>query len=453
VKSLWYRRGVVLTAVSIAALATSGAVSPSAGSAVSAQAATGFGFTGGLQTYTVPTDGSVCSLTIDAAGANGGSSTNVAIGATGIGGTGGHVTATFAVSPGDTATVAVGGVGADSSGGTAGGAGAFGGGAPGGSSSGLGHGAAGGGGATTVQINGVTELVAGAGGGGGVSIIGAQGGAGGNSGSDGSAGIGGAGTGLPPHGAGGLGGTTATGGTGGTSGGGTAGAGGDGLSGTGGSGGNAAVDSGAGGGGGGGFFGGGGGGGADATGAGGGGGGGAGFAAPNATGVGAGTLVQDGAGNGQALITPAAGDCAILTVQKAVQGAVPAGTTFTVHVSCSHEEVTGVTAQAIVPTINRDLIFDAAGQPTAGTIPTLAALPNDSCSVTETGSGNAVTVAYGCSDTHTTGSALCQTSGRDVIYGDGLGQRATVTVTNTFANAVIAPVTSPLVTITPKFTG
>ena len=100
-KSFWYRRGLVLTAVSIAALVTSGAVSPSAGSAVSTQAVTPFAYTGGTQSYTVPTDGSVCSLTIDAAGENGGSATNVAPGATGVGGTGGHVTATFTVSPGD----------------------------------------------------------------------------------------------------------------------------------------------------------------------------------------------------------------------------------------------------------------------------------------------------------------------------------------------------------------
>jgi hypothetical protein len=451
VKSFWCRRGIVLTAVSIAALVSSGAVSPSAGSAVSAEAVTPFGFTGGAQTYTVPTDGSVCSITVDAAGANGGDALPVS-GTTGVGGTGGQVTATFAVSPGDTATLIVGGkggAGADDVVVNPGGPGGFGGGAPGGSSTGVGHGAAGGGGATTVQINGVTALVAGGGGGGGVSIGGAQGGAGGSSGSDGSFGIGGAGTGLPPHGEGGLGGTTTAGGTGGPSGGGGALAGGNGVSGAGGSGGNGDVDSGAGGGGGGGFFGGGGGGGATASGAGGGGGGGAGFAAPNATGVGVGTLVQDVAGNGQAVITPAAGDCAILTVQKVVHGAVPAGTTFRVHVQCSHNEVDGVSAQALVTTVDRDLLFDAAGQPTAGTVPTVAAQPTDTCNVSETGTGNALSVAYGCTDNHTSGSALCQTSGRDVTYLDGLGQRATVTVTNTFAD----PAASPLVTITPRFTG
>ena len=59
-KSLWCRRGVVLSAVSITALVTAGAVSPSASSAESAQAVTPFAYTGGTQTYTVPTDGSVC---------------------------------------------------------------------------------------------------------------------------------------------------------------------------------------------------------------------------------------------------------------------------------------------------------------------------------------------------------------------------------------------------------
>jgi hypothetical protein len=438
---MWCRRGVVLTAVSITAMVTAGAVSPSAGSAVSAQAPSLFAFTGGTQTYAVPTDGSVCSLTIDAAGANGGDSLLVP-GTTGVGGVGGSATATFAVSPGDTATVIVGGkggAGSDDLVPNPGGPGGFGGGAPGGSSTGLGHGGAGGGGATTVQINGVTVLVGGGGGGGGVSTANAQGGAGGSGGGDGSLGFG-SGDGLPPQGEGGNGGTTVAGGAGGPSGGGGAVAGGNGVAGAGGAGGNGDLDSAGGGGGGGGFFGGGGGGGGTQASGSGGGGGGSGFAAPNATGVGVGTLVQDGAGNGQALITPEAGNCAILTVQKVVNGAVPAGTTFRVHVDCSRDEVT---------TVDRDLLFDAAGRATGGTIPTVAAQPTDTCRVTETGTGNALSVAYGCTDNHTTGSALCQTNGRDVIYGDALGQRATVTVTNTFAN----PVASPLVTITPRFTG
>src|SRR6476661_4399044 len=100
VKSLWSRRGVVLTAVSIATLASFGAVGPSAGSAVSAEAATLFAYTGGQQSYVVPGDGTVCSLQVDVAGANGGNSALVP-GATGSGGVGGQATATFAVNPGD----------------------------------------------------------------------------------------------------------------------------------------------------------------------------------------------------------------------------------------------------------------------------------------------------------------------------------------------------------------
>src|SRR4029079_12489081 len=102
------------------------------------------------------------------------------------------------------------------------------------------------------------------------------------------------------------------------------------------------------------------------------------------------------------------------------------GTTFRVHVQCGHNSQSGP-----VTTVDRDLLFDAAGQPTAGTIPTIAAEQTDTCNVSETGTGSALAVAYGCTDNHTTGAALCQASGRDVTYGTGLGQRATVTVTNT----------------------
>ena len=290
-----------------------------------------------------------------------------------------------------------------------------------------------------MQINGNTVLVAGGGGGGGVTMINGFGGAGGSAGGDGAFGFGSAG-GLPPQGEGGNGGTTVAGGTGGPSGGGGALVGGTGVSGAGGAGGNGDIDSGAGGGGGGGYFGGGGGGGATEGAGGGGGGGGAGFVAPFGSDVGIGNVIWDLAGNGVAVVTPEQGDCAILTVQKVVNGAVPAGTTFRVHVECGDSEVT---------TVDRDLLFDSAGQPTGGTIPTVAAQPTDSCSVTETGTGNALSVAYGCTDNHTTGSALCQANGRDVTYGDSIGQRATVTVTNTFANQAV----SPLVTIQPRFTG
>ena len=416
---------MLVSAVSALALVLSGAAGVLVGSGVSGAATPlVFGFTAGTQTYVVPSDGSVCSLQIAAAGANGGSS------AFGAGAVGGHVEASFAVSPGDTVSLVVGGVGGDASGTAAGSAGGFGGGGTGGASSGVGHGAAGGGGATTVQINSAVVLVAGGGGGIGLSAVGGAGGAGGSgglAGSDGSTPP----PGTTPEGSGGGGGTTATGGAGGASGGGTTVAGTSGASGVGGAGGNAAANSGGGGGGGGGFFGGGGGGGADLAGGGGGGGGGAGFAAPTATGVVAGTLAQDGAGNGQAVITP--GACPVLTVQKVVQGTVPAGTVFTIHVQCGQ-------------TVNQDLFFDATGSPTNATNPTVIAPQGGTCNVTETSAGAALSASYACSDNHTTGSAFCQANNQDVIYVTGPGQAATVTVTNTFAAA------SPIV-IVPSFAG
>ena len=95
---------------------------------------------------------------------------------------------------------------------------------------------------------------------------------------------------------------------------------------------------------------------------------------PTATGVGVGSLSQDDSGNGQAEITPAQGICPkTLTVSKAVQGGVPAGTIFTVHVQCSHPMIASVSAQASPTTVDEDLFFDAAGHATNGTNPTISA--------------------------------------------------------------------------------
>ena len=136
-----------------------------------------FSYTGTVQGYSVPSDGSVCSLQVDVAAANGGNSALVP-GATGSGGVGGQATATFAVDPGDVVAVIVGGVGAEPAAARprARAASAA---AQGGDSSGLGHGAAGGGGGTIVLINGDLALIAGGGGGLGLSAFGGDGGAGG----------------------------------------------------------------------------------------------------------------------------------------------------------------------------------------------------------------------------------------------------------------------------------
>jgi hypothetical protein len=413
----------LLVGLSVTVLAAFGAIGMAPG--VGAAEAVPFAYTGASQTYTMPSD--VCSVTIDVVGANGGGITNTG---PGVGGT---AQATFPVLPGDVLTVDVGGAGGDPTGGT-GAAATYGGGGAGGTSTATippGGGGAGGG-ATTVTDNGSVLLVAG--GGGGATPYSGSGGNGGDGGSAGADGTGAGGNSGGP----GLGGTTSAGGAGGAAGGSNATAGTAGTAGTGGTGGNTTNSfSSAGGGGGGGYFGGGGGGGADDGGSGGGGGGGAGFAAGSATGLTTSSLTQDNAGNGVAQITPAAGTCPpTLTVQKQVSGPVPAGTTFTVQVQCSHASQT---------TVDTDVTFDAAGNPIAGN-PMITAELTDTCNVTETASGGAQSVGYACSDNAGTAPSYCQSTNQDVQFGRTLGETATVTVTNTFP----AP---PPVAIAPKFTG
>jgi hypothetical protein len=165
-----------------------------------------------------------------------------------------------------------------------------------------------------------------------------------------------------------------------------------------------------------------------------------------------GTVTQDGSGNGAAQITPLTGTCPPqLTIAKAVTGQVPAGTTFTIHVTCSHAVITGVSAQASATTIDTDLVFDSAGNPTNGTNPVLTAADTDTCHVNETVSGGAASVAYGCTD-NSAGTAYCQTGGQDVQFVSSGGQTAKVTVTNTFPVAAPPPAAAP-VAVTPHFTG
>jgi hypothetical protein len=427
------RVAVGLSVVGLAAFGTVGLIASDAVAAPPVSLA----YTGATQTYSVPSDGSVCALTVDLAGANGGTATS------GTGGTGGSVSATVTVPVGATVSIDVGGAGVSTAGinDHTGAAGGFGGGATGGDAAGAAG--AGGGGATTVQVNGTVVLVAGGGGGGGGAVGG--GGAGGSSG--------GAGTDASavPGSNPGSGGTPTAGGAGGASPGAGASVGTDGTAGTGGAGGATTNGSaGGGGGGGGGYFGGGGGSGATTPNSGGGAGGGSGFAdSATTSGVTTGTTTQDGSGNGAAQITPLTGTCPPqLTIRKSVTGDVPAGTTFTIHVTCSHIVLTSVSAQASQTTVDRDLVFDAAGNPTGGTNPVVTAATTDACHVSETVNGGATTVSYGCSD-NSTGTAYCQAGGQDVQFVSSGGQTATVTVANTFPTAA-AP--TP-VTVSPRFTG
>ena len=237
-----------------------------------------FGFTGGAQTWTVPTG--VTSATFDAFGAAGGFGPS---GSDNPGGSGGETTATVTVTPGDVIEIVVGGQGAQAGAPDVSPAGGFDGGGAGGEGSGpasQGASGAGGGGASDVRTGScaatascglAARVIVAGGGGGAVGLTGDAGGSGGNP----SGGPGITGGSEDPGG----GGTQSTGGGGGAAGcTGTSGA--NGVLGVGGAGGNGQQTSSSmngsfgGGGGGGGYYGGGGGGGAciDEGGAGGGGG-------------------------------------------------------------------------------------------------------------------------------------------------------------------------------------
>jgi len=243
----------------------------------------------GLAVFDVPGDHGfvvpfgVTSITIQAAGAQGGAGFNNG----GAGANGGSVTATVAVTEFEPLVIFVGSQGGAGGNGSAGSAG-FNGGAAGGSEL---AGGGGGGGASDVRQGGAALenqiVVAGGGGGGGGDLPGGGGGAGGaTTGGAGGAGSGGAG------GAGGGGGTGAAGGAGGAD---------DGVTGSPGNGGAGGNGFDSGGGGGGGYYGGGGGGATDSGDGGGGGGGGSSFTGPGATSV---SHTQGNrAGHGRVIIT------------------------------------------------------------------------------------------------------------------------------------------------------
>ena len=152
-----------------------------------------------------------------------------------------------------------------------------------------------------------------------------------------------------------------------------------------------------------------------------------------------------------------------LVVNKVVTGAVPAGTTFTVGVSC--EEITagntgaagsttsttddltpkneGVTPQTAPPS-PVTMTFNSQGDPTSAN--SILLNIGEQCTVTETATGGAASVSYGCAST--TVDLACE-SNQEVrqIPDDETGGTATVTVTNTFPAAAAAVVAEP------QFTG
>ena len=168
--------------------------------------------------------------------------------------------------------------------------------------------------------------------------------------------------------------------------------------------------------------------------------------------------------SGQSLASP-------LTVVKVVSGSAPAGTVFTVTISCD--------APLIAPlpgTSQATMTFNATGQP-QGTN-TIGFLDATTCTVTETVTGGAASVQYSCTSTFpsagpsgkgfpgaaASGSTTTTSSGHGLtsqaapVCADGPQttpmvvhlieetQTATVTVTNTFPPP-------PPVIVAPKFTG
>jgi hypothetical protein len=133
------------------------------------------------------------------------------------------------------------------------------------------------------------------------------------------------------------------------------------------------------------------------------------------------------------------------TVVKHVTGPVPAGTTFTVEVTC---EPLGL--GTLAPTPDLVITFDATGTPTTENSVTTSA--GSRCTAVETANGTAVGVAYQCSiqrgNTDQIGPPFLGNCGPDdnqATFGDVIGDAATITVTNSF----VAPITPPVTPVTP----
>jgi hypothetical protein len=130
-----------------------------------------------------------------------------------------------------------------------------------------------------------------------------------------------------------------------------------------------------------------------------------------------------------ALGTPAsAGENMHVEVNKVVVGSAPAGTTFTVHYACTDGGPSG------------DLTFDATGK----SVPANDNFFNDgvlgtTCTITETGTGGATTVAYNCQDDGV--NASCAASGNEVTFDspNNTSNNVTFTVTNTFGGTSPTP--------------
>jgi hypothetical protein len=137
----------------------------------------------------------------------------------------------------------------------------------------------------------------------------------------------------------------------------------------------------------------------------------------------AGTLLAFGA-------PASAGENLHVEVNRVVVGSAPSGTTFTVHYACTGGGPSG------------DVTFNATGDPIPANDNFFNAnVPGTTCTITETGTGGATTVAYACEDDGV--NATCAPSGNEVTFDspDQTSNNVTFTVTNTFDGAT--PTTTP----------
>ena len=158
--------------------------------------------------------------------------------------------------------------------------------------------------------------------------------------------------------------------------------------------------------------------------------------------------------------TPAAAPILFsLTVKKVVTGVVPPGTTFTVTVSCVIADSAGTGASssaATTPTTGgtvgatdgfpATITFNANGDPTTTNTGPLSV--NESCTATETVTGGAQSVSYGCATTNASEMACVSSQQVRVIPDNSVGAAATITVTNKFPDP-----SPPPVVVSPRFTG
>ena len=144
------------------------------------------------------------------------------------------------------------------------------------------------------------------------------------------------------------------------------------------------------------------------------------------------------------------------TVVKHVTGPVPAGTTFTVEITC---EPLGLGTLAPIP----DLVvtFDATGTPTSGAT-SVTTSASSRCTAVETESGAAAAVAYQCAITRGSTDEIgppflgnCGPADNQATFGDVIGDAATITVTNSFVTPPTPPITpaAEAVQAAPAFTG